>query len=224
MLDSIFSDAASGGASLLEIFLCTLASLVFGFAISRIYMWRTAYSRTLAVAIILLPAIVQSVIFLVNGNLGMGLAVMGAFTLVRFRSVPGSAKEIACIFFAMAVGLATGMGYLLYAAVFVAIVGLALTLLTGIRYGDRRSSKSLNVTIPEDLDYETIFDDIFQKYTTRADLERVKTTSLGSLFELRYNVVMRKGASEREFLDQIRCRNGNLNIVLGRDSKWRDEL
>jgi hypothetical protein len=224
MLDSIFSDAAGGGASLLEIFLCTLASLLFGFVISRIYMWRTAYSKTLAVAIILLPAIVQSVIFLVNGNLGMGLAVMGAFTLVRFRSVPGSAKEIACIFFAMAVGLATGMGYLLYAAAFVAIVGLALTLLTWIRYGDRSSSKSLNVTIPEDLDYETIFDDIFKKYTARADLERVKTTSLGSLFELRYNVVMKKGASEREFLDQIRCRNGNLNIVLGRDSKWRDEL
>lgn len=223
MLDSVFSDLATG-ASLSEILLCTLISLVLGVLISQVYMWRTPYSKHLAVAIVLLPAIVQAVILLVNGNLGTGMAVMGAFSLVRFRSAPGSAREIACIFFAMAVGLATGMGYLLYAGLFTVAVGLAMLLLTGVRYGERGTTKSLKITIPEDLDYETAFDDLFREYTTRSELERVKTTNLGSLFELHYSIVIQKDKKEKDFIDKIRCRNGNLNIVCGKTMAGKDEL
>lgn len=223
MLNSIFTNLSSG-ASLSEILLCTGASLGLGFIISLVYMWRTPYSKHLSVSIVLLPAIVQAVILLVNGNLGTGMAVMGAFSLVRFRSAPGSAREIACIFFAMAVGLATGMGYVLFAILFTVIVSLALLLLTAFRYGDRAGVKSLKITIPEDLDYETAFTDIFKEYAVQSDLERVRTTNLGSLFELQYSIILKRDISEKAFIDQLRCRNGNLNIVCGKAMPGKDEL
>jgi hypothetical protein len=223
MLDSVFVKAAGRG-SLSEILVAALLSLLLGFVVSRIYMWRTAYSKNLAFTLILLPAMVHAVIFLVNGNLGTGLAVMGAFSLVRFRSVPGSAKEIACIFFAMAIGLATGMGYLVYGTIFTALVGGAMLLLTLLRYGEKAELRILRITIPEDLDYQTIFDDLFREYADRVDLERVKTTDLGSLFDLQYSVVLKRDGREKEFLDKLRSRNGNLSIALGRNLAEKDEL
>jgi hypothetical protein len=223
MLDSIFS-SASDGATLPQALLSLLIALALGFVISLIYRWKNEASPSLTVGLILMPAVVQAVIFLVNGNLGTGLAVMGAFTLIRFRSVAGSAKDITCIFFAMAVGLATGMGYALYAALFTAVVGGTYFLLSTIGYGENAEVKSLRITIPEDLEYEEIFDDLFRAYTLRADLHTVKTTNLGSLFELQYRIVMKDAAQQKALIDEIRCRNGNLSVAIGKAAPWKEEL
>lgn len=208
-----------------NVLICTLASLALGLCIAGIYMFRNTYSKNFAVTLALLPAMVQAVIMLVNGNLGTGVAVMGAFGLVRFRSVPGSAREIGAIFFAMAVGLATGMGYLLYAALFAVVIGAAMLALAATPFGEQRGGeKDLRVTIPENLDYTGVFDDLFQKYATGAKLLRVRTTNMGSMYELQYRLSLRDEAREKEFLDAVRCRNGNLTIVCGRVASGREEV
>lgn len=224
MLDSILA-ASTESVTLVEILACTGTSLALGIGIALVYMFKNSYSRNFVITLALLPVMVQSVILLVNGNLGAGVAVMGAFSLVRFRSVPGSAREIASIFFAMAVGLATGMGYLSYAALFTIVVSVIMLLYVAMNFGGvSAGAKSLRVTIPENLDYMTAFEDLFEKYATRADLEKVKTSNLGSLFELQYTVALKKPAEEKEFLDEIRKRNGNLNISCGRKDLEREEM
>lgn len=165
----------------------------------------------------LMPAIIQLIIMMVNGNLGTGVAVAGAFSLVRFRSVPGTAREICSIFLAMAIGLATGMGYIGIAATFLIIIGIVSIFLTVSNFGEQKQrDKMLKVTIPEDMDYSDIFDDLFSKYTKKSELVRVKTSNMGSLFELQYEITLVDSGQEKEFIDEIRCRNGNLNIVCGR--------
>lgn len=162
---------------------------------------------------------------MVNGNLGVGVAVLGTFSLVRFRSTPGSAKEISCIFFAMAIGLSTGMGYLTFAAGVTVIVGLVMLILNFIPIGEAEpKEKELKITIPEDLDYTEIFDDLFEKYTKRCTLDRVRTTNMGSMYELKYSMTLRDPAMEKSFIDELRCRNGNLPIVSGRPQTVKDEL
>ena len=204
---------------------CTLASLAMGLVIALTYMFRNSYTKSFVATLVLLPAFVSLVIAVVNGNLGAGVAVMGAFSLVRFRSIPGTAREISSIFFAMAVGLAAGMGYLGAAFIFLAVAGAASVLLTLSAFGDgTQGEKELRVTIPENLDYSTLFEDLFQKYTKKSELRRVKTTNMGSLYELLYAVELRDGAEEKAFLDEIRCRNGNLNIQCGLPAARRDEL
>jgi hypothetical protein len=194
-------------------------SLVLGYLIARFYMFKSDYNKQFVATIAMLPAIVSAVIFIVNGNLGTGVAVMGAFSLVRFRSIPGTAKEIAFIFFSMAVGLATGMGYLMYAGAFVLLVGTASILLFHSNFAEQsRVKKQLKVTIPENLDYTGLFDDLFSEYTESYELTKVKTTNLGSLFQISYEIVLSDEKKEKEFLDQIRCRNGNLDIICGRIS------
>lgn len=221
MLNSLFSSVlatgtAAGSVSVGPFLLCLACSLAFGVAIALLFTYRSAYTKSFVITLALLPAIVQIVIMLVNGNLGTGVAVMGAFSLVRFRSVPGSAREICSIFFAMAVGLATGMGYLAVAAVFVLVVGAVNALFTATRFGEpRRMEKTLRITIPESLDYTGVFDDLFAQYTTQYTLNEVKTTNMGSLFRLSYRICLKDAAREKEFLDALRCRNGNLEIICG---------
>ena len=227
MLDTILNltTATASSLTLQSLLFCTLASLILGMGVALVYMYRNTYSKNFVVTLALLPSMVQIVIMLVNGNLGTGLAVMGAFSLVRFRSIPGSAREIGSIFFAMAVGLATGMGYLGIAFIFLLIVGLASILLTTVRFGEeKKTEKLLKITIPENLDYSGIFDDLFNTYTKNAELVQVKTTNMGSLYELHYHIVLKEPAIDKNFLDGLRCRNGNLNIVCGRVSASRDEL
>jgi uncharacterized membrane protein YhiD involved in acid resistance len=197
--------------------LCTLFSLVLGLVSALFYCYKTKYSRSFVVTIALLPAIVQLVIMLVNGNIGTGVAVMGAFSLVRFRSIPGTAKDIAAIFLSMAIGLATGIGFLGVAVVFVIVMGIVSVAYTYLPIPEEKQvEKQLRITIPETLDYEEIFDDLFDRYTSSRSLELVKTTNMGSLYQLRYHVTFKQGASEKRFLDEIRCRNGNLEVALGR--------
>lgn len=190
-----------------------------------VYMYKSSYTKGFVITLALMPAIVQIVIMLVNGNLGTGVAVMGAFSLVRFRSAPGGAKEIGSIFLAMAIGLATGIGYIGIAVIFLAMYSLISILLTATRFGERSPlEKELKITIPESLDYNGIFDDLFKEYTKKAELVRVKTTNMGSLYELTYNITIPDISREKEFIDKIRCRNGNLNIVCGRVPVGKEEL
>lgn len=191
-----------------------LASLGIGFFLSLIYMFKSRYTKSFVITLAMLPAIVAVVIMMVNGNVGAGVAVAGAFSLVRFRSVPGSAKEIGTIFLAMGAGLICGMGYLLYAIIFAGILGLVMLLLNLINLGKNKNckDKTLRITIPEDLNYEDAFTDIFQQYTGSFDLISVKTTNMGSLFKLNYHISLKDLSKEKEFIDALRCRNGNLEI------------
>ncbi len=204
---------------------CLTASLVLGLVIAGIYMYRNSYSRGFVVTVALLPAMVQMVILLVNGNLGTGVAVMGAFSLVRFRSVPGKAEEISSIFQAMAVGLATGMGYVGMAVLFVLIMGGVNILLASIKFGQqKKEAKVLKITIPESLDYTSVFDEVFIRYLKKWDLNQVKTTNMGSLYKLDYEVVLKNNEEEKKLIDDLRCRNGNLEIFLGRPLSNKEEL
>jgi hypothetical protein len=201
-----------------DVLLCTAASLLFGLCIACIHMLKGRYNKNFVVALALLPSMVQIVIMLVNGNIGAGIAVAGAFSLVRFRSIPGNAGDIGSIFFAMAIGFVTGMGYLFYGLVFLVLIGAAHCAFSFSRFGDgARDTRILRIVIPENLDYDGLFDDLFRTYADEVVLERVKTASMGSLYELTYSVRLKSPAVPKAFIDALRCRNGNLNISLSRE-------
>lgn len=196
-------------------FLTYIASaLGLGIVIAASYMFRTRTSRSFAATLALLPALVCVVILMVNGSVGAGVAVAGTFSLVRFRSAPGTAKEITAVFLSMATGLICGMGCFMYAVLFTAVICTAMILLKITGFGDAHDGKELHITIPEDLDYEGVFDDIFKKYTLEHSLISVKTSDMGSIFRLKYNITLRSEASEKEFIDKLRVRNGNLPITI----------
>ncbi len=221
MLNTILTDTFTVESFLI----CVLCSLVLGALIAGVHSYFNSSSKGFVITIALLPSIVQMVIMLVNGNLGTGVAVMGAFSLVRFRSVPGNAKEINSIFLAMAVGLATGTGYIAAAGLFVLIIGGAGILYNVTGFGEpKRKEKELKITIPEGLDYMGIFDDLFKKYTTGSELVKAKTANMGSLYKLEYRIKLRKPEDEKHFIDELRCRNGNLEITCGRITFGSEEL
>lgn len=224
MFTSILT-GVEGSLTVQNAVLCTAVSLLLGILISAAYGIQGTCSKNFMVTLVLLPVLVQMIIMLVNGNLGTSVAVLGAFSLVRFRSVPGSSKEMAVIFFAMAAGLATGMGFLSFAVLMTVIIGGVFLLLEKTRFGEsKRERKDLRVTIAEHLDYTEIFDDIFRQYTDQCDLQRVKTTNLGSMYELEYHIVLKDLRREKEMLDAIRCRNGNLTVICGRRAAIQEEL
>ncbi|MCL2588342.1 MAG: DUF4956 domain-containing protein [Oscillospiraceae bacterium] len=205
--------------------LSTLASLLLGLAVSWIYRFRSTYSQSLAVTLVLLPALVQIVIMLASGNIGVGIAVAGAFSLIRFRSVPGNARDIGHLFMSMALGFVTGLGFLLYAAVLLVLIGCASLILTALRFGEAGSeARVLQIKIPENLDYEGLFDEVFARYTKSVELETVRTTQMGSLYELTYKVHLNSATLPKAFIDELRTRNGNLNITLSRELRGRDDL
>ncbi len=198
-------------------FLCTAASVVLGLAAAALAMYKSRYSQSFLLTLAMLPAMVQVIIMLVNGNIGAGVAVAGAFGLIRFRSAPGSAKEIGMVFLATAIGLATGMGYVALAAAFFTIMAALMLALTAVGFGaGREDARELKITIPENLDYDGLFDDLFAAYTRESELMRVKTTNMGTLYELTYRIVLRDSHTTKGFLDALRERNGNLNITCGK--------
>ncbi len=210
-----------------DFLLCLGTSLVLGLVMAFAYMYRTRYTKSFVVTLSLLPAVVCIVIMLVNGNVGTGVAVAGAFSLVRFRSVPGTAKEICTLFLAMGTGLIVGMGYLGFAVLFTLIMCAVFVLYNRIDFGTKKNAdtyKTLTVTIPEDLDYSEVFDDIFEEYTSQYDLGKVKTTNMGSMFKLTYQVTLRDVKKEKEMIDKIRCRNGNLEITVSKQETTVSEL
>ena len=224
MFTSILN-SATGTLTIVDALICTVTSLVLGFIISMVYMAKGNRSKNLATTLVLLPALVQTIIMLVNWNLGTGIAVMGAFSLVRFRSVAGTSKEICSIFFAMAVGLATGMGYISFAIVITIIVSLVMFLLAKFNFGETKAEeRKLKVVVPENLNYTEIFDDIFEKYTNRNTIIKSKTINLGSLYEITYEIELKDKNKEKEMIDEIRCRNGNLTINCARIGGTGEEL
>jgi uncharacterized membrane protein YhiD involved in acid resistance len=213
--------------SVTDFLLCLGCSLVLGLVMAFAYMYRTRYTKSFVITLALLPAVVCVVIMLVNGNVGTGVAVAGAFSLVRFRSVPGTAKEICTLFLAMGAGLIAGMGYLGFAVLFTVIMCVIFVLYNCLDFGSKKNAatfKTFNITIPEDLDYTGVFDDIFAEYTRSHDLIRVKTTNMGSMFKLTYNVELTDATREKEMIDKLRCRNGNLEIAVSKQETVGTEL
>ncbi len=227
LFKGLFDTELTTVISITDFLLCLGFSLVLGLIMAFAYMYRTRYTKSFVVTLSLLPAVVCIVIMLVNGNVGTGVAVAGAFSLVRFRSVPGTAKEICTLFLAMGAGLICGMGYLGFAVLFTVVMCIMFVLYNRIDFGAKKNAatfKTLTVTIPEDLDYTEIFDDIFKEFTSQYDLVRVKTTNMGSLFKLTYNVALKDSKKEKEMLDKIRCRNGNLEITVSKQETTVSEL
>ena len=231
MFDSIFSTVDTTAASvssvdLLPFVTSVAAALALGLALALIYCFRSRFTKSFLITLATLPAIVAVVIMMVNGNLGAGVAVAGAFSLVRFRSVPGQARDISFIFLAMAVGLVCGMGYLGYAVLICAILGGANLVLQLVGFGGNaeRLDRTIRITVPEDLDFVGLFDEVLDAYTTSYDLAQIKTTNMGSLYKLTYNVQLRSAASVRQLVDDLRCRNGNLEIALSYQEVSTDEL
>ncbi len=206
-------------------FICTAVSLILGALIALFHCFRNRVTPSLMIALALIPVISQTIIHMVNGSIGAGIAVAGAFSLIRFRSAPGTAREICSIFLAITVGICTGMGYVGIACIMCLIVLLASMLYTILLTGKSAfAEKTLKITIPENLDYEEVFDDLFQKYTVRYELIRVKTVHMGSLFHLEYKITLRDNTAQKRFIDEIRCRNGNLEIICSRAEYSREEL
>ncbi len=229
MLENLFSPVYNSGETLtVSAFLIVLlAALLVGALHALLYGFNNRSSKSFAVTLATLPAIVSVVILMVSGSIGAGVAVAGTFSLVRFRSAPGSAKEIAAVFTSMALGLACGMGYPLLALLFLVILGLADTLYAHTAFGEPRGGslcKNLQITVPESLEYNGVFDDIFETYTSSVRLVRVKTTNLGSLNRLSYELTLKKPGTEKAMIDELRCRNGNLEISLGERATESNEL
>ena len=213
----MFNSVIPTAMTLSAFLICIFAALILGVLTALVFSFRNRHSGSLILALAVLPPIVTLVIMMVNGNIGAGLAVAGTFSLVRFRSAPGTAREICGLFMSTAIGITCGMGYIGIAAVFFLVMAAFAAVLSLFRFGGGHAcERELKVTIPENLDYDGLFDDLFQKYTRFAHLERVRTTNMGTLYELDYRIVLKGEQVPKAFLDELRCRNGNLNIVCGR--------
>ena len=225
MLENIFKSLLTDGFTPVAFFEIIVSALVVGMIISGAYMIRNKYSKSFVITLTLLPAIVALVIVLVNGNIGAGVAVAGAFSLVRFRSAPGKGQEITSIFLAMAVGLALGMGYVGVALTFAILVsGISLMLNISGFGGEESEERMLKITIPENLDFEERFDDIFEDYLRSFVYDEVKTINMGSMYKISIRAVVKDGVSVKEMMDEIRKRNGNLEVSIGRPVTLNETL
>ena len=223
----VFDNELAQIISVEDFLLCLGVSLVLGIIMAAVYMWKNEYTSSFLITLALLPAVVCVVIMMVNGNIGAGVAVAGAFSLVRFRSAPGSAKEIVTIFLAMGAGLIAGMGYLGFAALFTMImcaIFFIYSLISSCKTKSDSVNKTIKITIPEDLDYTDAFTDIFAEYTKKNELVKVKTTNMGSMFRLTYNITLKDSSTEKQMIDRIRERNGNLEIIVSKQENRIAEL
>ena len=224
MLESILS-TTSATISMENCIICIAVSIILGIIISITHKLTTKTTPNFLLTLTLLPLLVQVVILLINGNLGTSLAVAGAFSLIRFRSMQGNSKELISIFWAMAIGLALGMGYIILAVVITIIVAILMVIISKILANTQNSStRKLKIVIPEDLDYSEVFDDLMKKYTDKSELKKAKTTNMGSTYELSYMVNLKKNIKEKDFIDEIRVRNGNMLVMLEREELSEVEL
>lgn len=221
LFSSIFTSTFTVGQFLIA--LC--ASMVLGFVVSIYYMFHNTYSKSFVPSLILIPAIECVVIIMINGNMGAGIAVAGSFALIRFRSARGSAKDLTAIFMAMAIGIICGTGYIGIAVLFTLIVCVIGMLLSLVRFGECDGKmRYLKITVPENMNYDEAFEEVFNKYCSNYELEKVKTLSLGSLFRVEYSIVMRDVSKLREMINELRIRNNNLEIVCGKEAISKEEL
>ena len=217
-MNYIFSSVAGDSLTLYSTLAILGSALIMGLLISLVYIYthkESGYASSFATTLIMLPAIIATIILLVGSNVARAFSLAGAFSLVRFRSAPGDPKDVAYVFFTVAVGLASGMGFLTYALLFAVILCLAMIVLEKSHFGNPKDeAMTLKIAIPEDLNYEGLFDDLLKEYTSASTLKRIRTTEFGTLFELVYRIHLKAGTNQKEFLDKLRCRNGNLSISL----------
>ena len=217
MFESIFTSTADNSINISQAAISLGASIVMGVIIAIVYICKKeGYQKNFIIGLLMLPAVVSVVILLVGSNVARAFSMAGAFALVRFRSAPGSAKDISIVFFTMAAGLACGLGYVTFAAAFTAVMLLLLILISAFGFADRNEGrKQLKIVIPESLNYNSVFDDLFDKYTSENRLNKVKTTNMGTMYELTYEIRLKNDDAEKDFIDELRVRNGNLNISVG---------
>lgn len=228
LLDTLFSGLFGTSTLDIEVFtfvICIAIALGVGFFNAWIHSLNGHSSKSFLTTLAVIPAVVCMIIMMVNGNIGTGVAVAGAFSLIRFRSVPGTAKEIGGIFIAMGAGISIGMGYIGFAVVFVLIVSTFIFLIGKSSFGGKTGdAKTLRITIPEGLNYSQVFDDLFAAYTNGAILNSVKTSNMGSLYKLSYQIYLKDNSLEKDFIDAIRCRNGNLEVSIAVAQSATNEL
>lgn len=214
MFNTIFDNTATG-LDVQTVLICAAVALVLGIVVAFTHMKTSRTTKSFAITLATLPLLVMAVMIMINGNLGTSIAILGAFSLIRFRSIQGDAKELLSVFFVMMIGLALGMGHVAFAVVITVIAVAAILLFSFTHFLEPNTyNRSLKVVIPEDLDYDEVFNDIFKKYCKKAELVRTKTMNMGSLYKLTYDVTLKKGIKEKEFLDEIRVKNCNLKVLL----------
>ncbi len=208
----------STGLTLQSASICIVSSIILGLIISFIHTKGGKYSKNICITLAILPLLVGTIMIMVNGNLGTGVAIAGAFSLVRFRSLQGTSRDIINIFWAMVVGIAIGMGQVLFASIITIVVSLVLMIFYSKKFGENKyNNKILEILVPENLEYDTMFNEIFTRYTNKFELVKVKTTNLGSLYELKYEIELKKDLSERDLINELRVLNGNLKISIHKD-------
>ncbi|MBR2929028.1 MAG: DUF4956 domain-containing protein [Oscillospiraceae bacterium] len=212
----MFETVLTGALDLRTFFICIGGALALGMLNAGVFMFRNRYSAGFVTTLTLLSPLVAVVIMLVNGNVGAGVAVAGTFSMIRFRSAPGTAQEICSIFLSVVVGIACGMGYVGLAAIFFVFMAVVTLFLALVRFGESEGEeKELRITVPEDLEYEEMFNDIFAEYTRFHRLDKVKTVNMGTMYELRYTIILSDHKRTKAMIDAIRCRNGNLTVSCG---------
>ena len=218
MFSSIFENSSVSGLEFSSAGILVIAGILMGIVMAFTYVKTTKqYSKNFIVSLSILPILVMFAIIMVNGNLGVSFAIAGVFELVRFRSIPGNSKEIIATFLAVVIGLALGRGYISFAAAITVIVSILMFIYEVIPVASKDNEKKLKVVIPEILNYLDVFDEIFKKYTLSHELEKVKTTNMGAMYELNYVISIKKDIDEKKFLDDLRVRNGNLNIIMSKN-------
>ena len=214
MFNTIF-DTTATGLSISTGLVCAAVALGLGVVIALTHMKTSQTNKGFLITLATLPLLVMSVMIMINGNLGTSIAILGAFSLIRFRSIAGRAMELLSVFFAMMVGLACGMGHILFGSVItlIAVIAILVFSYTSL-FTPNRNKRVLKIVIPEDLDYDEVFDEVFKKYTSHAELVRMKTINMGSLYKLTYDLTLKSNIKEKEFLDEIRVKNCNLKVLL----------
>ena len=222
-MPQIFETVIEETLTLEDYLICTAVAFLCGIIVTFAASYKSRLTKSFAMSLVMLAPIIETVILMVNGNIGTGIAVAGAFSLVRFRSVAGRAREITLIFLVMTAGLACAAGYVAIAILFSIILCVALIILARLPMRSERELE-LRITIPETLNFSEAFEDLFSQYTKRHELASVKTSNMGSLYKLLYKIELKDGGTSKEFIDQLRCRNGNLEITLANTSERNEEL
>ena len=213
MFESILS-SSNGTFSIAGELICMLAAVVLGSIVACVHTVDNRYSKNFLIALVVFPLLVQVVIAMINGNIGAALAIGGAFSLIRFRSLQGNSRELVSVFFAMAIGLSLGVGQVIFASIFTIIGALVLLVITKLKIGNKENIRRLKIVIPEDMNYDEMFKEEFDKYTSKNTLLVCKTTNMGSLYELEYEIDLKNTNDIKDFLDDIRIKNGNLKVCL----------
>ena len=224
-MTNIFSSIFTGSLTLGQFMLAIVSSMIMGLILSIVFMYKNTYTKSFITALVLIPAVETVVIMLVNDHLGVGLSVAGSFALIRFRSVKGTAKELVAVFIAMTIGIICGTGYVALAGVFTLLLCFVMFILTVTDFGTENGNhRTLKITIPESLDYEDAFDEILKRYTNSYEPVSIKTLTLGSLFRIEYDIQMKDVSQVKEMIDELRTRNGNLEIMCSKPATDREEL